>query len=65
MRDSHAEELSILGLIRASAGYHTAPFADEPARQRCQDRGWIMPEGETGYSLTLDGSCTLRQERAA
>ena len=64
MRDSNTEELSILGRIRASGGYHTAGFADEAARQRCEDRGWIMPEGEAGYALTIDGSCALHRHKA-
>ena len=59
MRDTHAEDLSILRLIRASGGFYAGAFADDLARARCLDSGWIMPEGETGYALTLEGSCTL------
>ena len=55
-----AEELSILRLIRASGGFYAGAFADDAARERCLLSGWIIPEGESGYALTLDGSCTLR-----
>jgi hypothetical protein len=63
MRDAHAEELSILRLLHLSGGYYAGAFADDPARERCLLSGWIMPEGETGYALTIDGSCTLRAPR--
>ena len=59
MRDAHEEELSILRLIRASGGYFAGAFVDDPARERCLAGGLIVAEGETGYALTLDGSCEL------
>ncbi|HEX8570455.1 MAG TPA: hypothetical protein VF699_11105 [Caulobacteraceae bacterium] len=61
----HAQELSILRLIRASGGFHAGAFADEAARERCVLNGWVVAEGETGYALTLEGSCRLRPAAAA
>ena len=57
------EELSILRLIRASGGFYAGAFADDAARERCVTSGWIVAEGDTGFALTLDGSCELGHGR--
>ena len=64
MRDAREDDLSILRLIRASGGFYAGAFADEAARERCVVSGWIVAEGATGYALTLDGSCALRNGAA-
>ena len=61
MCDTHAADLSILRLIQASRGFYAGAFADEAAKQRCLESGWIVAEGETGFALTLEGSCALHQ----
>jgi hypothetical protein len=60
MLAERAQELSLLRLIYSSGGFYAGVLPDEPARERCEVRGWIVPEGATGYALTLEGSCTLR-----
>lgn len=57
-------QLSILRLLNAAGGYYAGAFVDRGAVDRCLTGGWIVTEGETGFALTLDGSCALRRGSA-
>ena len=59
------EDVSILRLIDAAGGYHAGAFADGPASDRCVSLGLIIPEGDAGYALTVEGTCALRAARLA
>ena len=50
---------SVLCLLAAAGGYFEGAFADGEALGECIDRGWIVPEGNVGHALTVEGRLAL------
>ena len=46
---------ALLALIARDGGY-CANVADAKSAEECVDRQWLMPEGESGYALTVEGA---------
>ncbi len=57
-RRPDAREWAVLRTVAEAGGYHEA--LDEDEAMPCVDRGWLIPEGEHGYGLTLDGRAAMK-----
>jgi hypothetical protein len=53
-----AREWRVLRLVAEAGGYHEG-LSDVEA-DPCVRRGWLIPEGERGYGLTLDGRVAMK-----